>query len=116
MIDFFKTLMNGTQNDSSTYQNISPAQARDMMEGLGKDAYEVIDVRTEEEFSAGHVEGAKNMNLFDPYFSDKVSELDPSKTYFLICRSGNRSASACSVMAKQGHQQLYNIAGGMMSW
>jgi len=116
MIDFFKTLMNGTQNDKSTYQNIAPAQAREMMKELGKNAYEVIDVRTEEEFRAGHVNGAKNINLFDPYFSDKIAKLDTAKTYFLICRSGNRSASACSIMAKSGHQQLYNIAGGMMSW
>lgn len=108
--------MNSTSKQGGAYQNISPAQARDMMKDLGKDAYEVIDVRTKEEFSSGNVKGSKNINLFDPYFSDKVAELDTTKTYFLICRSGNRSATACNTMARSGHQHLYNIAGGMMSW
>lgn len=115
MIELFKTLMGGSETGRK-YENISPQDARDKMKELNKKEYEVIDVRTEDEFASGHPRGAINMNMFDPQFGTKIDQLDPSKTYFLICRSGNRSATACNKMAKSGHKNLYNIAGGMMSW
>jgi len=115
MIEIFKTLMGSSDTDRK-YENISPQDARDKMKELNRKEYEVIDVRTEDEFASGHLRGAINMNLFDPQFGAKTEQLDPSKAYFLICRSGNRSATACKKMAKSGHKNLYNIAGGMMSW
>ena len=115
MIELFKTLMGGSDT-ARKYQNISTEDARDKMKEMNEKEYEVIDVRTEDEFASGHLKGAVNMNMFDPQFGTKIEQLDPSKTYFLICRSGNRSATACNKMAKSGHQKLYNIAGGMMSW
>lgn len=118
MIDYFKSLLGSQQgeNQKAYYQNIRPAQAQEMMKEMEKGTYQIIDVRTPEEYNNGHIEGAKLMNFFDPHFGDKVAKLDKAKTYFLICRSGNRSGSACSMMSKQGFNKLYNISGGMISW
>lgn len=62
----------------------------------------VIDVRTPEEYAAGHVDGAVNLNVEDPTFLANVSTLDPAGTYLVYCRSGNRSAYAKQIMDELG--------------
>jgi rhodanese-related sulfurtransferase len=34
----------------------------------------------------------------------------------VVCRSGNRSATACVLLGKQGFDQAYNLAGGVQAW
>ena len=60
----------------------------------------VIDVRTVMEYRQGHVPGSINIPL------DDIGEasLDPSKTLYLYCRSGARSANACAQLTRKGHQ------------
>jgi rhodanese-related sulfurtransferase len=62
----------------------------------------VIDVRTPEEFAAGHIAGATNLNLQDPGFAAAVAALDPAERYVVYCRSGNRSAAAAAQMRAVG--------------
>lgn len=62
----------------------------------------VIDVRTPEEFAAGHVDGATRIGLADPDFAAQIAELDPAVTYVVYCRSGNRSAQAATEMRAVG--------------
>lgn len=62
----------------------------------------VIDVRTPEEFAAGHVDGAINLNVEDPAFTTAAAALDPASTYLVYCRSGNRSAYAKQIMDEMG--------------
>src|SRR5690348_13976574 len=59
----------------------------------------VLDVRTPDEFNKGHVPGAVNINLNDPTFEKKVSQLDKSRTYLVHCARGVRSARASSKLA-----------------
>src|SRR5688572_13394361 len=62
----------------------------------------VIDVRTPEEFAAGHVDGAVRIGLADPDFASQVAELDPALGYVVYCRTGNRSAQAATQMRAVG--------------
>jgi phage shock protein E len=62
----------------------------------------VIDVRTAEEFNAGHVPGAVNLDIYDPAFSTRFASLDPEGAYLVYCRSGNRSAQAVALMREAG--------------
>jgi phage shock protein E len=62
----------------------------------------VIDVRTPDEYAAGHVDGAKMVNIQDPTFAAEIAELDPEVTYVVYCRSGNRSATAAEEMRAIG--------------
>jgi rhodanese-related sulfurtransferase len=48
-------------------------------------------------------------------FLHEIDTLDRSKTYFLYCRTGNRSAQACMYMHDYGFK-TYNLIGGMSSW
>ncbi|HMP99785.1 MAG TPA: rhodanese-like domain-containing protein [Cyclobacteriaceae bacterium] len=75
----------------------------------------LLDVRTPGEFQSGHIKGAKNIDFYSSDFRDKVNQLDKDKEYFLYCRSGARSASACNMMAKAGFK-VYNLDGGIGEW
>ena len=66
------------------------------------DAAVVLDVRTPEEFSAGHVADATNLNFESPDFATNVAALDKGATYVIYCRSGRRSALAAEQMAGAG--------------
>ena len=67
---------------------------------IGLDADTVlVDVRTPDEYAAGHLEGAVNIDAQSPSFEGEVSELDADADYVVYCQSGNRSAQAASAMA-----------------
>jgi phage shock protein E len=72
----------------------------------------VIDVRTAEEFAAGHIAGAQNIDVEAADFSSKISTLDKKTPYLLYCRSGRRSAIAAEQMAKAGFTDIVD-GGGM---
>lgn len=73
-----------------------------------------IDVRRPEEWAEGTIPGVKRIILDD--LPDRLDELDKSKSYVLVCRSGARSNRACQLMADEGFTQLTNFAGGMLDW
>ena len=68
----------------------------------------IIDVRTPSEFAGGHLEGALNIDVQSPDFAAQVSQLDPTKDYFVYCRSGNRSGQAISQMSNMGFTSMTN--------
>lgn len=80
-----------------------PAEAERAIE----DGAVVIDVRTPEEFGAGHLEGALNLDVSDTAgFDAAIDELDRGATYVLYCRTGNRSAAAAERMADAGFRDV----------
>ncbi len=75
----------------------------------------LLDVRTPEEFSSGHIEGAVNIDFQHESFESEIKKLDVTKTYFVYCRSGNRSGQAISVMKSHGIKDIYELRGGLIS-
>ncbi|MEX1241004.1 MAG: rhodanese-like domain-containing protein [Cyclobacteriaceae bacterium] len=75
----------------------------------------LLDVRTKGEYQSGKIPGAVNIDLMSPDFHSRVACLDKNKSYFVYCRSGNRSGQACSVLASKGLRPN-NLAGGINSW
>lgn len=76
----------------------------------------VLDVRRPDEFAAGHLPGAVNINQEGADFASQVAALDPSKTYAVYCHSGRRSALALDQMAQAGVTRAYDLAGGISAW
>lgn len=74
----------------------------------------ILDVRTESEYNAGHLKGARLISIGNPDFTDQINRLDRDLTYFVYCRSGARSSSAVHRMRKEGFQKAYNIKGGII--
>ena len=87
-------------------------------EGLANDENaEILDVRTEEEFIEGYIPNATNIDIYKGQgFIDAINELDKSKSYYVYCRSGARSAQACALMEQQGINNAFNLMGGITEW
>lgn len=75
-----------------------------------KESLSVLDVREVEEFETLHLEGARNSPLSQ--LSDTYKQLDKDNLYYVICKSGMRSARACQFLAEQGYEVI-NVQGGM---
>jgi rhodanese-related sulfurtransferase len=75
----------------------------------------IIDVRTIEEEAEGLIPNSLNMNIMEPSFPEEIMDLDKSKDYYVYCRSGGRSATACQFMEKQGFTS-FNLVGGIGAW
>jgi len=75
-----------------------------------KESLSVLDVREVEEFEALHLEGARNFPLSQ--LTDTFEQLDKDNLYYVICKSGMRSARACQFLAEQGYE-VVNVQGGM---
>ena len=80
-----------------------------------KDAV-ILDVRTSDEFSSGYIDKAVNIDYYNPSFQSEVSKLDKSRTYFVYCEAGGRSASAAEWMRKEGFTKVFDLDGGISSW
>lgn len=73
----------------------------------------VLDVREVEEFETLHLEGAQNLPLSQ--LTDTYDQLDKDLLYYVICKSGMRSARACQFLAEQGYDVI-NVQGGMTAF
>ena len=72
-----------------------------------------LDVREVEEFETLHLEGAQNLPLSQ--LADTYDQLDKDLLYYVICKSGMRSARACQFLAEQGYDVI-NVQGGMTAF
>lgn len=91
---------------------------QEWQEQLEKDPNAVIiDVRTDEEFEEGYIKNAIQMNIQNSAgFYEEVQKLDPEKSYYVYCKAGGRSATACTLMNSLGIPNTYNLEGGISEW
>lgn len=80
------------------------------------DGIQLVDVRTPEEFEAGHIESALNYNINGADFASQVEGLDKSKPVLLYCKMGGRSARAAKQLKEMGFMTLYDLEGGYTAW
>jgi rhodanese-related sulfurtransferase len=77
----------------------------------------LLDVRTSEEFEEGHIPNATLLDIRQAAaFMEGIQSLDPSKNYYVYCRSGARSAQACQLMNQIGIHTTCNLLGGFIKW
>jgi phage shock protein E len=74
----------------------------------------LLDVRTPEEFAAGHVPGAVNI----PYdqVASRLNEIPKSDEVVLYCHSGRRAGLAMETLAANGYTKLAHLSGDMQGW
>jgi thioredoxin 1 len=76
----------------------------------------LIDVRTPEEFSKGHLGNAKNINWEGYDFENQIAQFALSVPVFVYCLSGGRSSSAANKMRSLGFREVYELKGGISQW
>ena len=76
----------------------------------------ILDVRQPDEFAAGHLAKAVNLDWLNPSaFSEGMAKLDKDHTYYIYCRSGRRSNAAASKMKREGFR-VFDMKGGYLQW
>jgi rhodanese-related sulfurtransferase len=77
----------------------------------------ILDVRTEDECSAGIIENATIIDIHQGQaFIEAIEQLDKTKNYYVYCRSGARSGKACELLNEIGIDNAFNLTGGMLAW
>jgi rhodanese-related sulfurtransferase len=106
-------LLAGCSSSNEAIKKVDPVE---FSEVVAQPGVIVLDVRTPEEFSAGHIANAININLEGADFAKEVSKLDMSATIAVYCRSGNRSGVATEQMSELGFTDMYDMQGGILDW
>jgi rhodanese-related sulfurtransferase len=76
----------------------------------------VLDVRTPEEFSAGHLPGAINVDFRSPEFASGLDKLNRETTYLVHCASGRRSTAALEILRQRNFASIVHLDGGLNAW
>jgi glyoxylase-like metal-dependent hydrolase (beta-lactamase superfamily II)/rhodanese-related sulfurtransferase len=77
-------------------------------------AEDVIDVRREGEWTAGHIPGVRCTPL--DTFAHRIPAIEVTVPVAVHCKSGYRSIIACSLLERAGHAKIMNVAGGFDAW
>ena len=101
-----------TQNQAG-YKNLDN---KAFAEKLKDTSVVILDVRTPDEYNAGHIPNATLVNFYDADFKTKVQALDKDKTYLVYCAAGGRSSKASTLMTDNGIKAVYNLQGGFNKW
>jgi len=98
-------------------KNINVAEADALIQAnAGNPDFIIIDVRTPEEFAAGHLENAVLVDYRAGNFNEEIGKFDRSKEYLIYCRTGNRSSGARDIMKEMGFLNINHMDGGITAW
>lgn len=106
-------MFNIFQSTPKKYDNLNGNTFKSKYEKASKAT--LLDVRTAAEFASGTLHTAINLDVTSSQFQQGLATLDKDTEYFVFCRSGNRSGSACDLMTAHG-LKAYNLAGGINNW
>ena len=79
-------------------------------------SWQLLDIRTPEEFATGHLKDATLMNFYDKDFRDRLLNMNRHQPTIIYCRSGNRSGQALEIMRALGFKNVYEVRGGILAW
>jgi rhodanese-related sulfurtransferase len=74
----------------------------------------LLDVRSRQEYGAGHAPGATNVPVEE--IDRRLRDIPSDRTVLTICQSGGRSARAAAVLRGRGLQEVRDVRGGMTAW
>ncbi len=111
---FYGSCQNKAASDNNKFANLTVEEfEKQINEGHN---YQLIDVRTPEEFSEGHLYNSLNINYNSNDFESQISKQDKTKTTYVYCLSGGRSAAAVNKMKSMGFTEVHNLEGGILKW
>lgn len=88
--------------------------SKPLMEALAEikndPAIRLVDVRSPQEFAAGHIPGAVNLPVNDLQHAQRLLP-DKAATVYLYCASGSRSGMAAGMLKRMGYEKCTNIGG-----
>ena len=118
-----KSLADFVRAARSTIREITPEEAREILEAPGRGGWHFVDVREPDEFAAGHIPGAR---LYPRGFLEVRADLehpkrdewlrDRTRPLVLYCGGGQRSALAAETLQQMGFERVVSLAEGWAGW
>ncbi len=106
-----------TGAQTNVFTDITAEEAFNLIKtNEGNPNFIIVDVRTPEEFTKGHIANAIMIDFRSDNFREEIDKLDKDKTYLIYCRTGNRSRGALDIMAELGFQKVYHLTSGIVGW
>ena len=78
--------------------------------------YTLIDVRTQDEFDLGHIDGAINLDFYSETFQNDILSLPKNESIVLYCRTNNRSSKTANILKENGFKEISVLEGGITDW
>lgn len=101
-------------NSKIMKKNLSPEEFNT---ALNTNEYKLIDIRTSEEYSEGHIKNSTQSDFYNTVeFSSFLDSLDKDSKYLIYCRSSNRSSQALKIMEQKGFNNVSDLKGGIVAW
>jgi hydroxyacylglutathione hydrolase len=94
--------------------SIPQVTVADLSESLAQGAVTLVDVRNDNEWSHGYIEGARHIGL--GYLTDRLAEVPRDKPIVVQCAAGARSSIGASLLKARGVDQVINLTGGYGAW
>ena len=85
-----------------------------ILQQKGHASFKIVDVRSSNEFSSGHITGAINIDWNER--KETLQSLPQTDTLLLYCQSGRRSQLAMTYLADHGFRYLFHMEGGLTQW
>ena len=104
----------GWQRAGFALETLPQITVQELNSRLQENEVHVLDVRREGEWEAGHIGGADWYPL--DRFKAALPEIEQDKPVAVHCKSGYRSAIACSLLQRAGHNNIVNVIGGFDAW
>ena len=109
-------LLGFVSSANTQFDSIKTVSADEFAHIIKSDSVILVDVRTADEYNAGHIEGARNIDVLKDDFNNiATTSLPKDKEIAVYCRSGKRSMKAANILAKDGFKVI-NLKGGWLEW
>lgn len=108
--------MENVPEAESSYKKAQFIEPSEFDKGRRKSKAVLLDVRMPQEYEQGHIEGAVNINFFDPNFKNQLLELDKEKKYYVYCKNDSRSERAVIFLLQNDYPEAYVLKGGYLAW
>lgn len=109
-------LLGFVSNANAQFDSIKTVSADEFAQIIKSDSVILVDVRTADEYNAGHIDGARNIDVLKDDFNNiATTSLPKDKEIAVYCRSGKRSMKAANILAKDGFKVI-NLKGGWLEW
>ena len=80
-----------------------------------KNKFQLIDVRTSDEFNLNRLTNAINIDFYDSVFLRRFEKFNKEDNMLLYCRSGRRSLIGAELLVKNGYKNIFDLKGGIIS-
>lgn len=104
------------KDEKQTTNKIEVITPEEMKEISKVEDMQLIDVRTQEEYEEGYIEGFQNIDFYSENFALDIEKLDKSKPVIVYCRTGRRSADCAKQLKEKGFVKIYDLEGGIAKW